>query len=147
MKIAIGADHRGYGLKEEIKKFLEGEGHEVVDAGTDSNESVDYPVYARKVAGFIQNKEFKKGILVCASGIGVCIAANKFRGIRAANVMNEEGAELASSHNNANILCLGADFTGFEQAKKIVEKYLNTVFEGGRHQRRVDLIAEFETEK
>jgi ribose 5-phosphate isomerase B len=142
--IAIGADHRGFKLKESIKVYLEGKGYTVIDVGTDSTESVDYPVYAAKVAVEIQKAKAEKGVLVCGSGIGVCIAANKFKGIRAATVNDEVSAKMSSLHNNANIVCLSADFTDEDGAKKIVDAFLDTEFEGGRHQRRVDLISEDE---
>jgi ribose 5-phosphate isomerase B len=144
MKIAVGSDHRGYGLKNIIKEYLVEKGYDVIDVGTDSEESVAYPVYAGQVAVKIQQGRAGKGVLVCGSGIGVCIAANKFKGIRAATVNDEVSAKMTRMHNDANIVCLSADFMDEAAAKKIIETFLNTEFEGGRHQRRVDLISEFE---
>ncbi|MBN2407524.1 MAG: ribose 5-phosphate isomerase B [Elusimicrobia bacterium] len=144
MKISVGSDHRGYALKDRIRKFLVASGHEVIDNGTDGPASVDYPVYAEKVAMDVSGKRAEKGIAVCGSGLGVCIAVNKVKGIRGVTVRTAKAAVMAAKHNNANILCLGADFTSFAKAKKIVDAFLRTGFEGGRHERRINLIADME---
>lgn len=140
MKIAIGADHAGYELKNRIKEFLENSGNEVIDSGTFSTASTDYPDYAVAACTHIQNGECEKGILVCSSGIGVCITANKVTGIRAANCFEPIHAELSRQHNNCNVLTLGARFIDEEKAKEIIEVFLQTEFEGGRHERRVEKI-------
>ena len=132
MKIALGADHGGYELKEKIKQHLsKKEGIEVIDFGTNSTESVDYPKYGHLVANSVVNKEVDFGILVCGTGIGISIAANKIKGIRAANCTNTTMAKLTRQHNDANILALGA---------RIVGDVLDASFEGGRHQKRIDEI-------
>ncbi|MDG4945373.1 ribose 5-phosphate isomerase B [Weeksellaceae bacterium KMM 9713] len=141
MKIAIGADHAGFELKEKIKQLLTSKGIEVEDFGTHSTESVDYPDYAHPTANAVENKDADLGILLCGSGNGIAMAANKHQNIRAAICWTTELAELARQHNNANILVLPARFISEELGLKIVEAYLNTDFEGGRHQRRVDKIA------
>ncbi|MFH1416522.1 MAG: ribose 5-phosphate isomerase B [Elusimicrobiota bacterium] len=147
MKIAIASDHRGYILKEKLKGFLEKKGFTVIDNGPENGDSVDYPKYARLVAGDLKNKKASRGILICGSGIGVCIAANKFKGIRAATVRDIRSARMAVTHNNANVLCMGADFTSFEKACSIAEEFLKGKFEGGRHLRRVNQIKEFESSR
>jgi ribose 5-phosphate isomerase B len=141
MKIALGADHKGYQYKEKVKKFLQGKGYEVKDFGTFSEESVDYPDFGFKVAKAVSNGEEEKGILFCWSGIGMCISANKIKGIRSALCLNEEMAELSREHNDSNVLSLSAKFIPEEKLLKIVEVWLNTPFEGGRHQRRLDKIS------
>ncbi|MEW6088002.1 MAG: ribose 5-phosphate isomerase B [bacterium] len=144
MRVAIGADHGGYELKEEIKKYLEIEGYEVVDFGTGSPESVDYPYLALKTAKSVANGENDSGIFICGSGIGACIVANKVRGIRAALCYNTEIARLSREHNNANFLCLGGRFLDKQEAFLIVNVWLKTPFSGGRHERRVNQIKEIE---
>ncbi len=134
---AIGADHAGYELKETIKRHLLGRGIAVGDLGTDSTKSTDYPDYAQAVAGEVAAGEAAFGVLVCSTGIGMSMAANKIPGVRAALVSNEETAELARSHNDANVLCLGAKFTSPEQARRLVDIFVDSRFEGGRHERRV----------
>ena len=141
MKIALGADHKGFQYKEKVKKFLQGKGYEVIDFGTFSEESVDYPDFGFKVAKAVANKEAERGILFCWSGIGMCISANKIKGIRAALCLNEEMARLSREHNDSNVLSLSAKFIPEEKLLKIVEVWLNTSFEGGRHQRRLDKIS------
>lgn len=141
MKIAIGADHAGFEYKEAIKEQLEALGHEVKDFGTNSPDSVDYPDFAHPVASFVEANNAEFGVLVCGSGQGVAITANKHQEIRAALCWNEELAALSRQHNHANILCLPARFIEVGLAKKIVEKFLNTEVEGGRHDRRVGKIA------
>lgn len=142
MKVAIGSDHAGYGLKEELKEFLGKEGHKVEDFGTDSDESVDYPDFAKKVSeAVLGGSEF--GILICGSGIGMSIAANKFPGIRAAFCMTPGLAKAAREHNNANVLTLGARFIEAAEAKKVVSAFLKTGFTGEeRHNRRLKKMAE-----
>jgi ribose 5-phosphate isomerase B len=147
MKIAIGADHAGYELKEKLKQRLTQQGVQVVDEGTVSNESVDYPDFARKVGEDVVGKRADLGLLVCGSGIGMAIAANKVPGVRAANVSNVEEAGLSREHNDANVLSIGARFLDEAKAMTIVDKFLQTPFAGGRHQRRVDKITEIEREE
>ena len=142
--IALGCDHGGFELKQEIKKYLEGQGIQYVDYGCDSTEAVDYPVYAKKVARAIQNGECEKGILICGTGLGISLAANKVKGIRAAVCSEPFTAKMARAHNNCNILAFGARVVGAELAKMMVETWLDTEFEGGRHQRRVDMITAIE---
>jgi len=141
MKIALGADHGGFELKEKIKQHLsKKEGIEVIDFGTNSTESVDYPKYGHLVANSVVNKEVDFGILVCGTGIGISIAANKIKGIRAANCTNTTMAKLTRQHNDANILALGARIVGDILALDIVDEFLAASFEGGRHQKRIDEI-------
>lgn len=144
MRIAIASDHGGLSLKEVIKKHLEGRKIEVVDFGTDSTESCDYTDFALKVAEAVARGEFEKGILVCGTGIGMSIAANKVKGIRAAHVTDTFSAKACVEHNNANIIALGERITGPGLALDIIEAYLNSEFQGGRHQRRIDKITEIE---
>lgn len=144
MKIAIGADHGGIDLKGEIKEYLISEGYEVNDFGTYSNESCDYPDYAMQVAEAIANKEFEFGILVCGTGIGISIAANKVPGVRAALCSDTFSAHATREHNDANILTLGQRVVGAGLALDIVKTFLNTSFEGGRHQTRIDKITDIE---
>jgi ribose 5-phosphate isomerase B len=141
MKIALGADHAGFEYKELIKSHLEKGGHEVKDFGTNSPQSVDYPDFAHPVATAVEKKEFELGVLICGSGNGVAITANKRQGIRAAICWNEEISSLARQHNNANILCIPARFVSTELAEKITDKFLSTPFEGGRHETRVNKIS------
>ena len=143
-KIAVGADHAGYELKERIKKVLEAEGYVVTDFGTNSTDSVDYPLIAKELATSVASKHHLRGILVCGTGIGMAIAANKIKGIIAANCYDAETARLARSHNNSNILALGGRITDLETAKNIVKAWLETDFEGGRHQRRLQEIRDLE---
>ncbi len=144
MKIAIGADHAGYEDKEKVKKQLDEMGVEYEDVGTNSTESVDYPIYAEKVAEKVAGGEAKLGILVCGSGNGMQIAANKVHGIRAALAWNEETARLARQHNDANVLSVPARMIPFEEVAKVIKSYLEADFEGGRHARRVDEISRME---
>lgn len=140
MKIAIGADHGGFGLKEKVIEYLKRENIEFQDFGTYSEESSDYPVEAKKVAQEVANKNFNKGILICGSGIGVSIVANKVKGIRAALCWNISTATSARTHNDSNILCLGARQLEDDLALEMVDVWLKTEFLGGRHKRRVDMI-------
>ena len=141
MKISIGGDHAGFAYKEEIKKMLTDLGNEVKDFGPFSDASVDYPDFAHPVATSVETGETHFGILICGSGNGVAITANKHQGIRAALCWTEELGSLARQHNDANILCLPARFIDLDLAKKIVNKFLATDFEGGRHQNRVNKIS------
>jgi ribose 5-phosphate isomerase B len=147
MKIALGADHAGYELKDKIKLHLQQQGIEVRDEGTSSPESVDYPDYARSVAHDVSEQRADLGILVCGSGIGMAITANKVDGIRAANVSTDYEAQMSREHNNANVLALGARILSAEQAFSIVDKWLATPFAGGRHERRVEKIMAIEKEE
>ena len=146
MKIALGSDHAGFELKERIKQKLTSQGITVDDRGTDSTASVDYPDFARKVAEEVAGHGAELGILVCSTGIGMSIAANKIPGIRAAKVDTEFEAERSREHNDANVLTLGADTIAADEAFKIVDKWLATPFAGGRHERRVEKIAAIERE-
>ena len=141
MKISIGGDHAGFEYKEEIKKMLSEQGHEVKDFGPFSEASVDYPDFAHPVATSVESHETDLGILICGSGNGVAITANKHQGIRAALCWTEELGSLARQHNNANVLCLPARFIDLDLAKKITSIFLKTDFEGGRHANRVNKIA------
>ena len=134
-------------LKAEIIEFLKEKGHEVVDYGTNSPESCDYPKYGEMVARAVVAKEVELGILICGTGLGISLAANKVKGIRAAVCSEPFTAKMSRAHNNCNILAFGARVVGAELAKMIVDTWLNTEFEGGRHQRRVDMIMEIEEEK
>ncbi|HWR35214.1 MAG TPA: ribose 5-phosphate isomerase B [Clostridia bacterium] len=147
MKIAIGADHAGFELKQKVKDHLVAAGYNVEDEGTVSNESVDYPDFARNVGKHVAQKKADLGILVCGSGIGMAIAANKVPGVRAANVSSEFEAEVSREHNDANVLAIGARVLDEPTALKIVDKWLRTSFAGGRHQRRVDKITEIEKDE
>jgi len=140
MKIAIGADHAGYLMKETVKKYLHDKEIQFTDFGTFKMERTDYPDYAYKVANAVSKQEADLGILICGTGIGMCIAANKVKGIRAGSAWNTKSAELGRLHNNANILCLGARLLGEDEAVTIVETWLNTSFEGGRHEKRIEKI-------
>ncbi len=147
MKIAIGADHAGFELKEKVKQHLIAAGHQVDDNGTSSLDSVDYPDFARKVGEEIVSKKAELGVLVCGTGIGMALAANKIHGIRAANVTSEFEAQMLREHNNGNILTLGARVVDEEQALKLVDTFVKTEFAGGRHQKRVDKIMAIESEE
>jgi ribose 5-phosphate isomerase B len=147
MKIAVGADHAGYELKDQIKQHLQQQGIEVRDEGTSSPESVDYPDYARVVAHDVSEQRADLGILVCGSGIGMAITANKVDGIRAANVSTEYEAQMSREHNNANVLALGARILQPDQALRIVDAWLAAQFAGGRHERRVEKIMAIEKEE
>lgn len=136
LKIALGSDHAGFELKEKIKKEFKSK-YKIIDLGTDSNVSVDYPDFGEKVARTILDKEADFGIIICGTGIGISIAANRHKGIRAAVCHNEETAKLAREHNNANILALGARIVDGVTALKCVKKFLETDFENGRHSNRV----------
>ncbi len=140
MKVAVGADHAGYALKERLKAWVEELGHEVVDMGTHSEDSTDYPEFAAAVARAVASAQAERGILVCGSGIGMSITANRFPGVRAALACSPTHARLARAHNDANILCLGARLTPEDVARAIVEEFFSAAFEGGRHSRRIQKI-------
>jgi len=144
MKIAIASDHRGVRVKEQILVHLAELGHEAIDHGPHSSESVDYPDFARLVAQDVSEGRVDRGILICGTGMGMCIAANKFPGVRAVTCHDDFTAEVSRRHNNANVMCLSADMLGDRLLARIVEIWLNTEFEGGRHGRRVDKISEIE---
>lgn len=140
MKIALGCDHGGYDLKERIKAFLEGKGHVCEDFGTYSKESCDYPVFGRAAAEAVADGRCDRGIVICTTGIGISITANKVKGIRCALCADPLSAEMTRRHNDANMLAMGAGIVGPNLAERMVEVFLDTEFEGGRHARRVDLI-------
>ena len=144
MKIATGNDHTAVELKNIIKAFLEEKGHEVLDLGTNSTESCDYPVYGERVGRAVVSGQADLGIAICGTGLGISLAANKVRGVRACVCSEPYTAVMSRRHNDANVLCFGARVVGSEMAKMIVEQWLDAEFEGGRHQRRVDLIMEIE---
>jgi len=146
MRIAIGSDHRGYSIRPKIVNLLKNMGHEVVDVGTFNQSPVDYPDVAEAVARKVSSGEVDRGILFCGTGLGMCIAANKIPGIRAVPCHDDLTAEMSRRHNDANILCLSADLLGERLITRIVEVWLNTPFEGGRHARRVEKIAAIEKE-
>lgn len=144
MKIVVGSDHAAYELKEAIKEKLIGEGHEVIDVGCDSTESVDYPKYGHAVGRAVASGEAERGIAVCGSGIGISIACNKVPGIRAALCTSVEMAEMCRRHNNANVVCMGARMISQELAFDIIDKWMTTDFEGGKHLRRINEIEDLD---
>lgn len=144
MKLAIGCDHGGFELKEAVRAYLEEKGIAYEDFGAYSTDSVDYAPIAAKAAHAVADGTADRGILICSTGLGICMAANKVRGIRAATCTNVFCAEMTRRHNNANILCMGGKIVDTETALQMVEKFLTTEFEGGRHQRRIDQIAQIE---
>lgn len=144
MKIAIGSDHRGYDVKRRIVALLQNMGHEAVDVGAHGKESADYPDFAFRVAEEVGLGRAERGILICGTGIGMCIAANKVPGVRAAPCHDSITAEMSRRHNDANVLCLSADLLGEELIERMVRIWLETPFEGGRHARRVEKIRQYE---
>ncbi len=142
MNLYIACDHAGYDRKEELISFLNELHSEVIDLGTHSGESVHYPQFASKLALEVQKDKSSKGILICGSGIGVSMVANRYKKVRAARCLTVEDAEMSRLHNNSNVLCLAARMTSFEETKGIISKWLDTSFEGGRHQARLDLFNE-----
>lgn len=144
MKIAVASDHAGFEAKEELKPLLDELGIEVEDLGTMSEDSVDYPDYAQMVAEAVGRKDVDQGLLVCGSGIGMAIAANKINGVRAALAWNEETARLAREHNDANVLAIGSRTTPKDEIPKIIRAWFDTKFAGGRHEKRIEKIAELE---
>ena len=146
MKISMGCDHGGYRLKEHIKEYLTAQGHEILDCGCNSLDSCDYPEFGAAAARAVANGSCERGIVICTTGIGISITANKVKGIRCALCSEPLSAEMTRKHNNANVLAMGAGMTGPNMAERIVDTFLSTEFEGGRHQRRVDGIATVEAE-
>ena len=144
MKIAIGNDHVAVELKNHIKNYVEAKGHTVINFGTDSSDRADYPIYGKKVADAVASGECDLGILICGTGIGISLAANKVPGIRAAVCSEPYSARLTRQHNNANIIAFGARVVGQSVAEMIVDEFLNAEFEGGRHQNRIDMITKIE---
>ena len=145
MKVVLASDHRGYHLKDSLKKFLEERKIEFLDVGTFSADSVDYPDFAMLAAEKVSHGEYDRGILICGSGIGMCVVANKFPGIRAAVCHDVSAAEMSRKHNDSNMLSLGADVINEELARKILHVWLETKFEEGRHLRRIQKISEIES--
>ena len=144
MKLVIASDHGGFDLKKDIVRFLAKRGLEVVDLGTHDTESVDYPDYAEKVGTLVSGGQADAGILICGTGIGMSIMANKFKGVRAAVVHDLHTAKMAKEHNNANVLCLGGRLSKSEEAREMVRLWLDTTFEGGRHTKRLEKIERIE---
>lgn len=144
MKLAIGNDHVAVEMKKEIKAYLEGKGIEVVDVGTDSTERFNYPISGYKVAKLVASGQVDGGVLICGTGVGISLAANKVKGIRACVCSEPYSAKLSKQHNNSNIIAFGARVIGVETAKMIVDEWLAAEYEGGRHQVRIDMIAEIE---
>jgi ribose 5-phosphate isomerase B len=144
MRISVASDHRGFQIKEQICDLLRMRGHEVDDAGTCGPESVDYPDFAAIVAKKISNGSADRGILICGTGIGMAIAANKFKGVRAAPCTDEVTAEVSRRHNDLNVLCLSADLISPRTVERMIETWVNTEFEGGRHLRRLEKIRDLE---
>jgi ribose 5-phosphate isomerase B len=145
MRVAVAFDHAGFPLKKVVVPLLEKEGHEVVDCGTDSEESADYPVHAARAARLVSEGDVDRAVVACGTGSGVAIVANKFPGVRAVNARHHHDAKLGRLHNDANVLALGARRLSQGRARRLVELFLRTEFEGGRHQRRVDQIGAIET--
>lgn len=145
MKIAIGNDHVAVEMKNHIKEYLEAKGHEMIDFGTHTTERCDYPIYGKKVADAVASKKCDVGILICGTGIGISLAANKVKGIRAAVCSDPYSARLTKQHNNANIIAFGARVIGEATAEMIVDEFLNAEYEGGRHQNRIDMISAIES--
>ncbi len=144
MRIAIGNDHVALQMKYHIKAYLEEKGHEVIDLGTDSSVRTDYPIYGKKVADAVAGGACELGVLICGTGVGISIAANKVKGIRAVVCSEPYSAKLAREHNNANIVAFGARVIGEATAEMIVDAFLIAEYEGGRHQRRIDMISDIE---
>ena len=144
MKIAMGSDHGGFALKQHLKTYLENKGCLVEDCGTDSTQSCDYPDFGRLAAEAVASGRCERGIVICTTGIGISIAANKVRGIRCALCSEPLSAEMTRRHNDANMLALGGGMIGPNMAERIVDVFLSTAFEGGRHQRRVDKVMSIE---
>lgn len=140
MKIAVGSDHAGFELKEYVKEYLKEQDYEIIDCGTDGLESVDYPDYGKKVGETVASGDADYGVVVCGSGIGISIAANKVKGIRCALVGEPLSAKLSRQHNNANVLAMGGRLTGTQMAEEILDVFFSTEFEGGRHKRRVSKL-------
>ena len=146
MRIVIGSDHAGFELKEALRQWLHAAGHEVIDVGTDSGDSCDYPVFGAAVAREVASGDADRGVAVCGSGLGICMAANKIPGVRAAVLRTAEDAEMSRRHNDANVACFGGRVTAVAEAEHALDVFLGTDFEAGRHERRVDLLAELDAE-
>jgi ribose 5-phosphate isomerase B len=146
MRIAIGTDHRGYPLRARVIDLLQRLGHEVEDVGTYTGEAVDYPDIAARVSRKVSHGEVERGILICGTGLGMCIASNKFTGVRAAPCHDDLTAEMSRRHNDSNVLCLSADLLGERLIDRMIELWLSTPFEGGRHARRIEKICALEEE-
>jgi ribose 5-phosphate isomerase B len=142
LRISLGSDHAGFALKEQVKAYLEAEGHEVRDVGPPSEDSVDYPVFAEAVGRDVAGGDAEAGVLVCGTGMGMAIAANKVPGVRAVQVTDPEFARMARLHNDANVVTLAGRYSDMATAQAILDVFLGTAFEGGRHQRRVDMIGD-----
>lgn len=140
MTIVLASDHAGYEYKEQVKSFLKEKGFETIDVGTDSKESCDYPIFGRAAAEKVASKEAKFGVVICSSGEGIMMAANKVKGVRAGLAYNDDVARLMRQHNDANIIAFGANFMSIEDVKRRIKIFLSTEFEGGRHERRVNEI-------
>ena len=147
MKLAIGSDHVGFELKPLIIDYLEELGHEVTDFGPFSTERTDYPIYGKKVAEEVAAGHFDGGVLICGTGVGISISANKVKGIRAVVCSEPYSAKLSKEHNNTNIVAFGSRVVGSELAKMIVKEWLEAIYEGGRHAKRIEMITELETEQ
>lgn len=147
MKIAIGSDHAGFQLKETLRNWLETQGHEVNDCGTYSQDRADYPVYGQAVAIKVSKHEVEFGVLVCGSGQGICMAANKVEGVRGAIIRNSEDAEMTRAHNDANVACFGERITDAQTAIAALKVFLESTFEGGRHEGRVKLLEDIDNGK
>lgn len=140
MKLAIGCDHGGFELKDKVVRELQKKQIELVDCGCNSLDSVDYPVFAKEVAKKVANGEVDFGILICTTGVGMCVQANKIKGVRAVLALNEDMSKMSREHNNCNILCMGKKYTTVEEAIKYIEIFTSTPFGGGRHERRVNMF-------
>ena len=146
MRVAIGSDHAGFPLKQELHDWLAANGYEVIDVGTDSTESCDYPVFGAAIGREVAAGDADMGVAVCGSGEGICMAANKIPGVRAGVIRTAEDAELTRRHNNANVACFGGRVTAAAEAVHALNVFLTTAFDGGRHERRVELLAELDRE-
>ena len=144
MRISVGSDHRGYKVKSKVIELLKQLGHDTVDVGTNSDESVDYPDIAKRVGQQVSDAEVERGILICGTGIGMAITANKYANVRAATCHDEITAEMSRRHNDVNVLCLSGDMLGQRSIDQLVQLWITTEFEGGRHERRLDKIADLE---
>lgn len=144
MRIAVGSDHAGFHLKNTLRDWLVNQGHEVVDVGTFSAESADYPIYGAAAAAKVANGDADFGVVVCGSGQGICMAANKVAGIRGAVIRDVQDAQMSRQHNNANVACFGERVTDSKVAIEALQVFIDTSFEGGRHQNRVDLLGELD---
>lgn len=146
MRIGVASDHRGLDLLHVVEEELKARGHQVIEFGDHSGQACDYPDQARLVCAALCSGEVDRGVLICGTGIGMCITANKFHGVRAALALDELSAQLSRSHNDANILCLSGDLVGHALGRRIVDTWMDTAFEGGRHERRIEKIGEIETD-